>query len=231
MERIPEPQLMDDWAQAKAYAESDFSEPHNAYVAKFQETFPSFADRFWGTHVVDLGCGTADPAIRFARAFPRIDIHGIDGSYPMLFYGRRALINLKEVMVAKRIKLKEAMLPDHGFNSPAFHAVISNSLLHHLPDPQVLWRSVFELALPGAPIFIMDLMRPDSKEAARKLVEMHSLPTDPELMKKDFYNSLLAAFEPAEVEEQLDQSDLRDYHIHVDVISNRHLLVHGWADW
>lgn len=35
MERVLEPELMDDWAGAEAYANSDFSEAHNAYIARF----------------------------------------------------------------------------------------------------------------------------------------------------------------------------------------------------
>ena len=43
MKRILEPEeLMDDAAQAEAYATSDFTEPHNAFVDRFATTFPDF---------------------------------------------------------------------------------------------------------------------------------------------------------------------------------------------
>ena len=42
MQRVPEPELMDDPAQALAYAGADFSEPHQAFVAHFRERFPDF---------------------------------------------------------------------------------------------------------------------------------------------------------------------------------------------
>ena len=51
-QRIPEPQLMDDEAQAEAYATTDFSEPHQAFVTHFTERFPDFS----GGEVMDLGC-------------------------------------------------------------------------------------------------------------------------------------------------------------------------------
>lgn len=65
MKRIVEPELMEDPAQAEAYATSDFSEPHNAFVDRFKHLFPDFTEGI----VVDLGCGNADPTIRFARAY------------------------------------------------------------------------------------------------------------------------------------------------------------------
>ncbi len=40
MKRIPEPELMNSPEQARAYAEADFSEPHNMFVEKFAECFP-----------------------------------------------------------------------------------------------------------------------------------------------------------------------------------------------
>lgn len=38
MDRAPEPELMDDAAQAMAYAEADFSEPHGRFIELYRET-------------------------------------------------------------------------------------------------------------------------------------------------------------------------------------------------
>ena len=43
MKRISEHELMDDVSQAKAYAEADFSEAHNAFVEYFKVRFPDFS--------------------------------------------------------------------------------------------------------------------------------------------------------------------------------------------
>ena len=80
MERIPEPDLMDDAEQAEAYAEADFSEPHEAFVRHFKTCFPDFLSG----ELLDLGCGTADVIIRLARVFPGVNITGIDGAQAML---------------------------------------------------------------------------------------------------------------------------------------------------
>lgn len=223
MERILEPELMDDWAGAEAYANSDFSEPHNAFVARYKELFPNFTDPDRQRQVLDMGCGHADISRRFARAFPKAVVHGVDGSEPMLHFGNIAIL---AEGLSDRVKLRKAWLPDHNFgHRPQFHAVISNSLLHHLPNPSVLWDIVKELALPDAPIFVMDLTRPATPERAKELVELHSLPTDPELMKVDFYNSLRAAFRPEDVRIQLDEARLAQ--LHVEVVSDRHMMIYG----
>ena len=50
-------------------------------------------------------------------------------------------------------------------------AVISNSLLHHLPNPLQFWQKIRQLVRPGAPVLVMDLLRPDSPEAAQAIVD------------------------------------------------------------
>ncbi len=48
---------------------------------------------------------------------------------------------------------------------------------------------------------------------------------NPEILKKDFYNSLCASFEPAEVEQQLSNTGLTG--LSVKIVSDRHLIVYG----
>src|SRR5574340_425911 len=83
MDRIPEPDLMDDLAQAEAYAGADFSEPHDAFVAHFRRLFREFDCG----RVLDLGCGPADIGIRFCRTYPAAHLTGVDGAAAMLQFG------------------------------------------------------------------------------------------------------------------------------------------------
>jgi SAM-dependent methyltransferase len=216
MERIPEPELMEDGEQARAYALADFSEPHDAFVRHFQRLFPFFAEG----RVIDLGCGAADVTIRFARAYPQATLLGIDGAEPMLQLGREAVARagLDSRVVLRRLRLPSAALDgDHD-------AVISNSLLHHLAEPAVLWRAMAQAARPGAPVLIMDLLRPASPEAALALVRLHAGDAPP-VLARDFMNSLLAAYRPDEVRRQLRATGLM--HLEVEVVSDRHWLVSG----
>ena len=51
-------------------------------------------------------------------------------------------------------------------------------------------------------------------------------PHEPEVLKQDFLNSLLAAFTPAEVREQLVQAGLSQQ-LQVDSLTERHMLISG----
>ena len=140
LERIPEPELMEDPAQAVAYAAADFSEPHDAFVQHFQRLFPGFQ----GGRVLDLGCGAADVTIRFARAYPEARLDGVDGAEAMLRLGREAVVKAR---LDSRICLHLLRLPAAGLGS-GYDAVISNSLLHHLAQPATLWQAVVRAARP-----------------------------------------------------------------------------------
>jgi SAM-dependent methyltransferase len=215
MQRRPEPELMDDPAQAAAYAEADFSEPHEAFVAYFRQRFPEFRDG----RVLDLGCGPADVTMRFACAYPDAQVLGIDGAQAMLALGRQAVL---AAGLAGRIVLEHHRLP-HPLPSH-FDAIISNSLLHHLPDPMVLWQSIRACGKPGAAVLVMDLARPNDDSAASQLVEAHAGEA-PMLLKRDFHHSLLAAYRPEEVWQQLQRAELG--HFRVETVSDRHFIVWG----
>ena len=219
MQRTPEPDLMDDPLQAQAYARADFSVPHNAFVAHFAARFPDFSQG----RVLDLGCGAADVTVRFAHAFPAVQMVGVDGAAAMLQHARAAVIRAG---CAERITLRHLRLPDTGQEMQAFDAILSNSLLHHLHNPLVLWQSIKQAANPGAPVCVMDLMRPASRSDAVQLVTQHAADA-PEILQRDFFNSLLAAYREDEVRAQLQQCGFA--HWQVESVSDRHLLIWGFC--
>jgi trans-aconitate methyltransferase len=171
--------------------------------------------------VLDLGCGPADVCVRFARAFPRCRILGIDGSPAML---RQARIRLaRHADVHDRIMLMEGVLPLPSW-CRRFSTIISNSLLHHLPDPQVLWATLQTAGEPAARIFVVDLRRPDDEEKARRLTDQHAA-GQPAVLQRDFHHSLLAAFTPEEVRDQLSLARLS--HLNVRPLGDRHVMIWG----
>lgn len=218
MQRIPEPELMNDPAQAAAYAAADFAEPHNMFVEKFREVFPGVEVT---GKVLDLGCGPADISIRFARTFPECQIDGVDGASAMLQEGERLL---KKENLADRIQLVQGMIPDCDLPERDYGVIISNSLLHHLHDPSALWKCVKKYGRENSIIFIMDLTRPETEQAARELVNTYS-GNEAEILRQDFYNSLCAAFTPEEVANQLVTVGIE--HLKITIISDRHMLIYG----
>ena len=218
MERIVEPELMDDPAQAQAYAAANFDAPHSALVDHLHACFPDFEPT---GAVLDLGCGPADITVRLARRYPRASIHGLDGAPAMLDEARRRIAHEG---LQSRITLFEGRLPGVRLPTDRYALVVSNSLLHHLHDPAVLWDSVTRYAAPGAPVFIADLMRPDSESRWRTLAERYSA-DEPEILRRDFRHSLAAAFRVDEVRAQLDNGGLA--HFDVKAVSDRHLIAWG----
>lgn len=218
MERIPEPELMDEPGQAAAYAAADFTAPHTHFVELFRAAFGEVAGV-----ALDLGCGPADVTIRFARDQHHCRVHGVDGAAAMLAHGHEAV---RRARLDGRVRLIRGYLPGASLPQARYDAVISNSLLHHLHEPMALWTAVQAHARPGAPILVMDLMRPASRSEAEAMVARYAA-GEPPVLQRDFFHSLLAAYRPAEVQAQLAQAGLA--HLQVQTVSDRHLVVSGRA--
>jgi len=218
MHRIPEPELMDQAEQAQAYALADFAEPNARFVQYFEDEYPELRTG----SVLDLGCGPGDIVLRLASRRPGLVVHGIDGSEAMLRFASERLHQAPGL--GGRVQFIAGVLPGATLPLPAYDAVISNSLLHHLHDPGVFWRALREAGAPGAAVLVMDLFRPASVAAAAAIVGQYS-GGEPEVLQRDFLASLCAAFEPDEVRAQLHHHGLGT--LQVRTVSDRHLLVTG----
>lgn len=216
---------MDDATRAAAYAAADFDAPHQYFADEFVARFGELhAGHERSTPVIlDLGCGPGDVTVRLARALPGTSLVGVDGAAAMLEEGRRRVARED---LGDRIELRHRHLPDPTLPTAAFDAVVSNSLLHHLADPAVLWTTVASTAVPGAPVLVMDLLRPDSPTEVDRLVEQYAAGEDPVLVE-DFRASLHASYRPREVEAQLAEAGLG--HLTVEIVSDRHLVAAGHA--
>lgn len=216
--RIPEPELMDEAAQAEAYARADFEGPNEAFVEHLRALFPTLPT---AARVLDLGCGPADIPVRLARRHDAWTFTAVDGAGAMLRFAREAV---DAAGLGGRIELLEARVPTAAIPRRSFDVVVSNSLLHHLPDPSALWRTARVAGRQGAAVLVMDLVRPETEDDARAIVDAYAR-DEPEVLRHDFFHSLRAAFRPGEVRDQLRDAGLP--HLLVDRVSDRHLLVHG----
>jgi ubiquinone/menaquinone biosynthesis C-methylase UbiE len=215
VERILEPELMDDELQSIAYAKADFSASNQLFVDSLINDFPGYL----GT-AVDIGCGPGDVVIRLARAVPGVRITAIDGSAPMITRARYAV---RTAGLDARITLMQGYIPGVALEDRGYDVVLSKDLLHHLPDPAVLWNEIRRLGRSGAAVYVMDLVRPPAPSDARRIVEDVAASEDP-ILQEDFFRSLCAAFTPPEVRQQLLEAgvDLR-----VLRVSDRHMLIKG----
>ena len=216
MERILEPELMEDPAQALAYAEADFSAENQGFVERFRDYFPDCTQG----HIVDVGCGPGDIPVRLARLLPACRITGIDASRPMIALAETAV---RQAELSDRVVFRCERFQELAGASQA-DAVISNSVLHHLPNPLQFWHKLRMIVKPGSPVLIMDLLRPESPDEAQALVDRYAAGA-PDILRRDFYHSLLAAFTEDEIAAQLAQMNLT--RLLIDVIDDRHWVVGG----
>jgi SAM-dependent methyltransferase len=214
VQRIVEPELMTEADQARAYAQANFESAHSRYPLLFREQFPDCPP---AGHALDLGCGPGDVTRRFARALPGWRFDAVDGAPAMLAEARR--------WPSERIHYIQGRIPGAPIPRARYDLVLSSSLLHHLHDPLVLWQTIRQRA--AGMVFVVDLRRPATEEQARRLADQHAR-AEPEVLRRDFYNSLRAAFTVEEVEQQLREAGLTG--LRVSEISDRHLMVAGFQN-
>ncbi len=219
MKRVVEPELMNDVEQALAYASADFEEPHSRYIQAFKEIYPNITGK---KIVLDLGCGPGDITLRFASMYPDFVFHAVDGSSAMLKYANIALDKNSDDL-RERIFFIEGFIPEVNLLQSNYDIIVATSFLHQLHNPYVLWQTVQKYSRKGTIVFITDLYRPRSLKEAKEIVNKYS-GSEPEILKRDFYNSLLAAFTIDEVQSQLRESKIN---LSVKAITDRHLLITG----
>ena len=227
MQRFPEPELMNASDQVIAYAEADFSAGDDSVMESLFKLINHFRCALPpASLILDLGCGPGNITERLASCWPLSDVIGLDGATSMisianqrLFARSPAFQNLQYQLV----DLSHCCLDDlHQIKGASL--IVSNSLLHHLHDPQILWTSVKQLAAPGALMLHRDLRRPSNESEVDALCDCY-VSEAPSVLQRDFRASLKAAFTVKEVSEQLDQAGLSQFT--VKEIDDRYLEVCG----
>ncbi|MEZ6147292.1 MAG: class I SAM-dependent methyltransferase [Planctomycetaceae bacterium] len=61
-----------------------------------------------------------------------------------------------------------------------FDVVMSNSIVHHIPEPFEALREMRRVVRPGGLLFVRDLLRPDSEAEVERLVTLHAGEETPE---------------------------------------------------
>ncbi|TGL39232.1 methyltransferase domain-containing protein [Leptospira perdikensis] len=218
MVRIPEPELMEDPTQVESYANADFETAHSFLIRKFQDRLPQ---RFVPESILDLGCGPGDMSSRLYLQFPMANFTFLDGSEFMLDLCKKRMDTLDSEKRNNKIDFKKELIQDFVPESP-YDLVFSNSLLHHIHDPFQFWGAIQRSIHNDSFIFISDLMRPDSLTQTNQLIERYAN-NEPEILKRDFYNSLLAAYRIEEVKEMLEIVRL-DTKLNVEPVTDRHWI-------
>lgn len=209
---------MDLQHEVDAYASADFRDVNARFVERALAVAPTAAEAL---RVVDLGCGPGEITISLAMARPKWEVLGIDGSSPMLQVASKRAA--RELVRNVRFRLTDVRRLAAEFGP--FDLIVSNSLLHHIRDPNELWETIRRVAAPGATVLVRDLFRPASVDEAQAIVESYA-GNESETLKDEFLRSLRAAYTVDEVRDQLSRLGLGESFT-VEAVSDRHLDVRG----
>ncbi|OYT72146.1 MAG: SAM-dependent methyltransferase [Chloracidobacterium sp. CP2_5A] len=200
MERILEPEAMDTAEEAADYDAMDFAEVN----AAFAEAVAALGVR--SGRILDVGTGTARIPMLIAERLPDVEIVAVDLSSEMLKLGAR---HIAAAGLESRIELRLADAKRLPFPAASFDAVVSNSIVHHIPEPATALRELARVAKPGAALLIRDLLRPETPEAADALVARYAAGESPR-QQKLFRDSLGAALTLEEIAAAAQEAGLTD---------------------
>ena len=198
MERILEPEVMDTAEAAEAYDAMAHGEVDNAFVERVVALGAKTG------HFLDVGTGPAQIPILLAQRCPDIHLTAMDLSEEMLKIAKRhvAAAELAERITLEHVDAKTLPYPDNTFDG-----LISNSIVHHIHDSLRALKEMSRVVKPGGLVLIRDLVRPETPEAAQVFVDKYAAEDTP-YQQQLYYDSFLAAFTIAEVNEMLAQMDL-----------------------
>lgn len=165
IERILEPEVMDSVAEARDYDAMDHSEVNRLFVDEF------LAVAGQAREILDLGTGTAQIPIELCHRCDGCRVMAVDASVSMLDIARG---NIDVAGVLDRIQLQQVDAKAMEFSDAMFDAVMSNSIIHHIPEPKVCLQEAVRVTRPGGTLFFRDLLRPSSTAELQSLVDRYT---------------------------------------------------------
>jgi ubiquinone/menaquinone biosynthesis C-methylase UbiE len=145
--------------------------------------------------ILDLGTGTALIPIELCRRFEKCRVMACDAAVHMLDQAR---YNLAAQNLGERIELRQVDAKALPFRETKFDVVMSNSIIHHIPEPIMVLREAVRVVRPGGLLFIRDLLRPDSEAQRQWLVETYAAGAN-DHQRQMFADSLHAALTLEEI--------------------------------
>ncbi len=189
--RVLEPEVMDTPDDATDYDQMDHSEVNRRFASDFFSACPQP-----GGMVLDVGTGTAQIPIEMCRQHPSVSVHAIDLADAML---KLAVANVTAAGFVGRITLELANGRRLPHRDGGFAAVVSNSIIHHIPHPFECLGEMVRVCAPGGLLFVRDLLRPHSDEHLEHLVATYTAGCNSH-QRQLFADSLRAALTLAEVQ-------------------------------
>jgi ubiquinone/menaquinone biosynthesis C-methylase UbiE len=159
--RVLEPEVMDTAQEAADYDAMDHRGPNDAFASDCLQ-FARFSS------ALDVGTGTALIPIAMCTRAEHLAMVGVDLAESMLAIARK---NVERAGLAPRIGLQKIDAKALPFAAGEFEAVVSNSIVHHIPEPGHALGEMIRVA--ERIVFVRDLVRPESDAEVKRLVALH----------------------------------------------------------
>ena len=212
LQRILEPEVMDTPEEACEYDSMDHSQVNEVFCNDF------FAARNLtdGVQILDVGTGTAQIPIAMCKRNSGLKITAIDLAESMLTLGNKNIqtARLEDSITLVQVDSKKMPYPDESFDQ-----VVSNSIIHHIPNPVECFKEMIRVTKKDGLLFIRDLLRPFSLVELQNIVNLHAGDATPK-QKQLFTDSLHASLSLAEVREMVKRFGFEAFTVIQS--SNRH---------
>lgn len=193
LKRVLEPEVMDSPGEALEYDSMDHGAVNRQFVDDLLACLASGDKRPHA--ILDLGTGTAQIPIELCRRDASVHVTAVDASAGMLDLARA---NVVAAGLFDRVTLGLVDAKRLPYDDGAFDAVISNSIVHHIAQPRGVLAEGVRVTAPGGWLFWRDLLRPESEEQLRRLVDAYAGGATPR-QRELFAASLRAALSLDEV--------------------------------
>jgi trans-aconitate methyltransferase len=232
MERVPEPELMEEKEQVISYDEADFTEGEvnlinqiNQYLLKKNISLGK------KDLIVDLGCGPGNISEKLAIKWPNTAVVGIDGSKEMILraeYNKSISTNQKKKKKLKNLRYICSDIKDIKSNNFLFKKrislLVSNSLIHHITNLEDFFNTIRSLSSNITVNFHKDLKRPLDEKSALELKAQCSTKYN-EILTNDYYASLRASYTFKELKNFILENDLSSLDVFEE--GENYLIVYG----
>jgi ubiquinone/menaquinone biosynthesis C-methylase UbiE len=220
--RVLEPEVMDTVDEAVDYDAMDHSTVNRVFVDDLLQVMQAADHGNENRRILDTGTGTAQIPIEFCNRSSGWNVRAIDLAGEML---RLAEVNVRAAGLSTRISLEQVDSKKLPYESGSFDAVMSNSIVHHIPEPASVFSEMSRVVKPGGLLFVRDLLRPDDQKTLEDLVQTYAGDENAH-QQKMFRESLGAALTVAEVRELITECGISPDDVRQT--TDRHWTLAAW---
>jgi ubiquinone/menaquinone biosynthesis C-methylase UbiE len=196
LSRVLEPELMDTPEEARDYDTMDHGHVNRLFVDDLLVAMPELMGGTVTLPLLDLGTGTAQIPIELCSRVPQVLVHAGDAAAAMLAV---AAENVARAQLSERIRLEHVDAKRLSFADRSFAAVISNSIIHHIPEPRTVIAEAVRVTAADGLLFFRDLLRPADRQTLDCLVDTYAAGANAH-QRRMFAESLHAALSLEEIQ-------------------------------